>query len=81
MTLLSLLGFWISLTGCTDPALVGLPASVFEREAPYDGETRTVGQLAQAYVTNTAALGQANNKLSTICLAAKRCKEVGSNEE
>lgn len=68
--------------GCADEtALSGLPGSVFEPVPAYAGPMATVGHLADAHVTNTAALNQANNKLGTICVAANRCKDTGSHEE
>lgn len=70
------------LSGCTSPeALKGLPGSTFEAVPAYEGEIKTIGHLAEAHVTNTFALHQANNKLGTICVAANRCKEVSSDEE
>lgn len=62
-------------------ALTGLPNSAFEAEPLHEGQTKTVGELAEAYVTNTTSLKKANNKLHTICVAAARCKDTGSDEE
>lgn len=77
-TLLSLLTFSALLIGCAEKsgsALTGLPDDVFVTEAEHEGPLETVGELAEAYVENTSALRRANNKLSTICVAAARCKE------
>lgn len=54
--------------------LVGLDDSTFEEEEEYNGELNTVGDLSTGYAENTTALRAANNKLTTICIAAKRCE-------
>lgn len=76
----------LSLGGCSglfnriEPALTGLPDSVFEAEPEYSGSMETVGQLAEGYLTNTTSLRKANNKLSTLCVAANRCEQADSDE-
>lgn len=68
-------------TGCSKQiALEGLPESVFEAESRYEGQVNTVGELAEGYLFNTTALGKANNKLRTICVAALRCEEEQSDD-
>jgi hypothetical protein len=57
-----------------------MPASVFASENEYDGPLRTTGHLAEGFVTNTTSLRRANNKLRTICVAAKRCEQVAPDE-
>jgi hypothetical protein len=52
---------------------------VFEPEPEATGSLKTVGQLAEAHVSNTFALRRANNKLTTICMAVQRCKDEGLN--
>lgn len=73
---LSLLTFGLFLAGCSREAqpLRHLPIEVFQTEEEHAGSLTTVGELSVAYVENTFALRRANNKLSTICIAAKRCE-------
>lgn len=66
------------MIGCNKapgPALKGIPDSVFEAEAEHTGKIVSVGHLTEAYVNNTTGLRSANNKLSTLCVAALRCKD------
>lgn len=51
-----------------------VPGEVFEAEQEYAGPMNTLGDLTRAHIANTAALRRANNKLATLCVAAKRCK-------
>ena len=76
--ILFLMSCIVLLNGCSqsnNPALPGLPVEVFEAEQEYRGSLRTVGKLSEAYVFNTSALRSANNKLTTICVAANRCEQ------
>lgn len=66
------------MIGCSKapgPALVGIPDSIFEEEEEHTDKIVSVGHLTEAYVSNTTALRSANNKLSTLCVAAMRCKD------
>lgn len=65
------------LSACAEKpvALEGLSDEVFEMEPEHSGSITTVGELADAHVANTFALRRANNKLTTICVAAERCKK------
>jgi hypothetical protein len=75
-----LLPFALLLGGCSEVVgLAGLQNKVFEPEKEYKGRIETVGELSEAYIANTYALRKANNKLTTICLAARRCKEERLN--
>ena len=68
-----LLIFVVSLSGC-ETANSHLPAEVYEQEPEYEGPLETTGQLAQAYLDNTTSLRRANNKLTIVCIANRRCK-------
>ena len=61
--------------------LEGVPNDVFEPEKLYDGPLNTVGTLSEGYLQNTNAVKLANNKLKTLCIAAKRCSENSESEE
>lgn len=76
MTLPFLICFGTLLSACGTPNLVleGLPNSVFEAEPEYTGPLNTVGEVGNAYLTNTTALRAANNKLTTVCISAGRCE-------
>ena len=52
-----------------------MPPSSFDKEPEYVGPLDTVGQLGDGYIFNTGSLRKANNKLDTLCLAAKVCEE------
>ncbi|MBL4703246.1 MAG: hypothetical protein JKY54_01915 [Flavobacteriales bacterium] len=75
-TFLSLAISLMLLSACDPPPnpLLGLSDDVFDQEDSYDGPLNTVGGLSDGYVVNTTALESANNKLTTICVAAKRCE-------
>lgn len=74
-TILCLPLFALLLVGCSkEPALQGLPIEVFDPELEYTGPLNTLGELSKGLVINTTALRAANNKLSTICVSAGRCK-------
>lgn len=82
-TVLFLLMSAASLSGCSGKDIASiseLPPSIFEPEVEYTGEIVTLGQLAEAYITNTTSLQQANNKLGTICVAALVCEEQSDEE-
>ena len=55
---------------------MGLPDDVFYTETEYLGDINTVGDLGNAYISNTSSLRLANNKLLAICIAAGRCKPL-----
>jgi len=57
------------------PFIESLPSSSFAKEAEYTGPLDTVGQLGDAYIFNVGSLRRANNKLDTLCTAAKVCEE------
>lgn len=66
------------LSGCakeTPPALPYLDEEIFEPELEYAGPMLTLGDLTRGHVENTTALRRANNKLRTLCLAARRCED------
>lgn len=74
--ILSLPMWFGSLIGCSEltQLLDGIPDDVFQAEPEASGSVLTVGQLADAFVINTASLRRANNKLVTLCVAANRCE-------
>ena len=72
-TYLLLLMFVVSLSGCAT-ANNHLPAEVYQHEPEYSGPLETTKHLAQAYMDNTTSLRRANNKLTIVCIANRRCK-------
>jgi hypothetical protein len=54
--------------------LIGVPDDTFAAEPVYSGGIITIRNLNDGYLENTASLKVANNKLKTLCLAAKRCE-------
>jgi len=64
------------LTACgREPNVLDyLPDEVFEAQTEYEGPLTTLGQLADGFVYNTAALRQANNAIKILCIAGGRCE-------
>ena len=80
MTRLYLLALLMSSSACSlgnkdQPFTESMPPSSFEKESEYSGPLNTIGQLGDGYIENTGSLRRANNKLDTLCIAAKVCEE------
>lgn len=75
LSLMTLVGLF---AGCgIESSLRHLPDDVFQAEPEYDRELESVGDLAKAYAENTYGLRKSNNKLKTLCVAARRCEDEG----
>lgn len=57
-----------------------LSNEVFTPEEEYDGPLTLLGELTDGYATNTIALRKANNKILTLCVAAKRCAPMAKQD-